>query len=198
MYVGIDLSHGSPHSEVLRSTVAVVASVGDIPIRYLKEIYIQDRSLKKRGQSWESIIDMKEIMKSLIIQYAEHGGDPPSAIIIYRDGISTSEFNSVFHDELTAVREACVEFGTCYQPYLTYIVVNKRHHTRFFSTESDANVEAGTVVDSSDITNSTTCDFYLNSHHVDKAKVKKSPSFRLVSSIGLGHKSTRTLSRVIR
>lgn len=196
MYVGIDLSHGSPHSGISRSTVAVVASVGDVPVRYLKEIYIQDRTLKKRGQSWEFIIDMKEIMKSLINQYAEHEGHPPSAIVIYRDGISTSEFDSVFQNELTAIREACVEFGTCYQPYLTYIVVNKRHHTRFFPTDSDANVEAGTVVDSPDITNPTTHNFYLNSHHVDKTKVKKilSSFLKLYFS---GYKSTRTLPCVI-
>lgn len=172
MYVGVDLSHGAPGSGVLHSTVAVVASVGSIPNRYLKEIYIQDRLTKKHGQSWECIVDMKEIMKSLINQYKEHQGHPPSAIIVYRDGISTSEFNTVFQDELTAIREACVELAVTYQPYLTYIVVNKRHHTRIFPTNSDENVEAGTVVDS-EITNPTTHNFYLNSHYVDKGKVSK-------------------------
>ena len=172
MYVGVDLSHGSPGTGILHSTVAVVASVGDIPNRYLKEIYIQDRSSKERGQSWECIVNMKEIMKSLIGQYKNLQGYPPNAIIIYRDGISTSEFTTVFHDELTAIREACVESAPVYQPYLTYIVVNKRHHTRIYSTDSDENVEAGTVVDS-EITDPTTQNFYLSSHHVDKNKVNK-------------------------
>jgi len=67
--------------------------------------------------------------------------------------------------ELTAIRQACVDLSPAYRPYLTYIVVSKRHHTRLFPTDSDKNVSAGTVVDSHDITNATTYDFYLNSHH---------------------------------
>jgi eukaryotic translation initiation factor 2C len=171
MYVGVDLSHGPAGSSRRRSTVAVVASVGDIPIRYLKEIYIQDRPREADGESWESVVKMKEIMKSLLLQYKEHQGYPPHAIVIYRDGISTSEFKTVFENELTAIREACVELSVVYRPYLTYIVVNKRHHTRFFPTDSDENIKAGTVVDSPDVTNPTTYDFFLNSHHVDKKKV---------------------------
>jgi eukaryotic translation initiation factor 2C len=149
MYVGIDLSHAAPGSRRKRSAVAVVASVDDIPIRYLKEIYIQERPAKEQGQGWEYIV----------------------AIVIYRDGISTSEFDTIFEKELTATREACIELSPAYRPYLTYIVVNKRHHTRFFPENSKDNVEAGTVVDSHDVTNPTTYDFFLNSHH--GAKVNK-------------------------
>jgi eukaryotic translation initiation factor 2C len=168
MYVGVDLSHGSPGSGRRRSTVAVVASADDLPIRYFKEIYIQERPPETRGESWEYIVDMKEIMKSLICQYEQHGGSPPKAIVIYRDGISTSEFDTVFEKELMATREACVELSPIYRPYLTYIVVNKRHHTRFFPTDSMGNVKAGTVVDSPDVTNPTTYDFFLNSHYGEK------------------------------
>jgi len=171
MYVGIDLSHAAPGSRRKRSAVAVVASVDDIPIRYLKEIYIQERPAEEQGQGWEYIVDMKQIMKSLISQYEQHQGHPPKAIVIYRDGISTSEFDTIFEKELTATREACIELSPAYRPYLTYIVVNKRHHTRFFPENSKDNVEAGTVVDSHDVTNPTTYDFFLNSHH--GAKVNK-------------------------
>ncbi|CAF3679270.1 unnamed protein product [Rotaria sp. Silwood1] len=107
-------------------------------------------------------------MKSLINQYNKHRGYPPTAIVIYRDGISESEFDTVFEKELTAIREACVELSRVYQPYLTYIVVNKRHHTRFFPTDLKSNVSAGTIVDSHAVTNPTTYDFFLNSHHSDK------------------------------
>jgi eukaryotic translation initiation factor 2C len=173
MYVGVDLSHGPAGSSRRHSTVAVVASVGDIPSRYLKEIYVQDRPPEADGESWETVVKMKDIMKSLICQYKEHQGYPPSAIIIYRDGISTSEFDTVFEKELTAIREACVELSGAYRPYLTYIVVNKRHHTRFYPTGSDENVEAGTLNDSPDVTNPITYSFYLNSHYVNKEKVYK-------------------------
>ncbi|CAF1451736.1 unnamed protein product [Rotaria magnacalcarata] len=168
MYVGVDLSHGAPGSGRKCSTVAVVASADDIPNRYFKEIYVQERSAEARGESRECVVDMKQIMKSLISQYKEHRGYPPKAIVIYRDGIADSEFDSVFEYELMATREACVELSSIYQPYLTYIVVNKRHHTRFFPVDLKGNVTAGTVVDSREVINPTTYNFFLNSHHSDK------------------------------
>ncbi|CAF2600413.1 unnamed protein product [Rotaria sp. Silwood2] len=168
MYVGVDLSHGAPSSGRKFSTVAVVASADDIPNRYFKEIYVQERLAEARRQSREYVVDMKQIMTSLISQYEKCHGYPPLAIVIYRDGISNSEFDSVFEKELMAIREACVELSPIYQPYLTYIVVNKKHHTRLFPTDSNGNVKAGTVVDSHEVTNPTTYDFFLNSHHTEK------------------------------
>jgi eukaryotic translation initiation factor 2C len=165
MYVGADLSHAAPGSGSQISVVAVVASADDVPNRYFKEVYKQERPAQARGESREYIVSMREIMKSLIHQYEQHRGFPPTAIVIYRDGISESEFDSVFEKELTATRQACTDLSPVYRPYLTYIVVNKRHHTRFFPTDLKKNVSAGTVVDSHDITNATTYDFYLNSHY---------------------------------
>ncbi|UJR36677.1 hypothetical protein I4U23_029394 [Adineta vaga] len=164
MYVGADLSHAAPGAITQPSIVAVVASADDIPNRYFKEVYQQYRPPDTREESRELIVDLKQIMKSLITQYVQHRGYPPTAIVFYRDGISESEFDSVFEYELTGIREACIELSPVYRPYLTYIVVSKRHHTRIFPTNSEKNVPAGTVVDSHDITNVTKYDFYLNSH----------------------------------
>jgi eukaryotic translation initiation factor 2C len=165
MYVGADLSHLAPSAGNQTSVVAVVASADDIPNRYFKEVYKQYRPPQARGESRELIVSMRDIMKSLIRQYERHRGYPPTAIVIYRDGISEGEFYSVFDKELMATRQACADLSPVYRPFLTYIVVNKRHHTRFVPTNTDKNVPAGTVVDSHDITNATTYDFYLNSHH---------------------------------
>ncbi len=165
MYVGADLSHSAPGVGSQLSVVAVVASADEVPNRYFKEVYKQERPSSARGESRDYIVSMREIMKSLIGQYEQYRGYPPSAIIIYRDGISEGEFDSVFEKELTATRHACADLSPVYRPHLTYIVVNKRHHTRLFPTGSDKNVLAGTVVDSHDITNATTYDFYLSSHH---------------------------------
>ena len=165
MYVGADLSHPSPSSSSVTSVVAVVASADDIPNRYFKEVYKQHRPVQVRNESRDYIVSMRTIMKSLIHQYAQHRHYPPTAIVIYRDGISESEFSSVFEKELMAIRQACADLSPVYRPYITYIVVNKRHHTRLFPTDLQKNVKAGTVLDTHDITNETTYDFYLNSHH---------------------------------
>ncbi|CAF0788505.1 unnamed protein product [Adineta ricciae] len=166
MYVGIDLRHSLTDPDDQRSIVTAVASADDVPSRYFKEIYIQNKFLSNHKQRIEYVVNMKDIMKSLIYQYfVKHDNVAPTAIVIYRDGISENEFDPVLEKEIMATREACVELFPAYQPCLTYIVVNRNHHTRFVLANSNRNIEAGTVIDSPDITNPATCDFYLKSHN---------------------------------
>jgi eukaryotic translation initiation factor 2C len=53
-------------------------------------------------------------------------------------------------------------YGNKQLPRLTFIVVKKRHHSRFFAYDGRAtnNIEAGTVIDQ-DITHPSQFDFYL-------------------------------------
>ena len=37
--------------------------------------------------------------------------------------------------ELTAIREACIKLEPDYKPGITFIVVQKRHHTRLFCAD---------------------------------------------------------------
>lgn len=41
----------------------------------------------------------------------------------------------VLYYELLAIREACISLEKEYQPGITYIVVQKRHHTRLFCAD---------------------------------------------------------------
>lgn len=200
MYVGIDLSHLSVTRDYRLSAVAVVASADDVPNRYFKEIYQQRRPTTRDSKSIECVVSLKDIMKSLLQKYEAYRHYPPTSILIYRDGISTGEFESVFVEEITAVREACVEISPSYRPYLTYIVVNKRHSTRFFSsTGGRDNVESGTVVDSHSITNPTTYDFFLNSQHGALVCCHKLEFLLMIEYCDcLGNESSNTLSRSVR
>nr|XP_054368354.1 protein argonaute-2 [Mirounga angustirostris] len=78
-------------------------------------------------------------------------------------------FPQVLHHELLAIREACIKLEKDYQPGITFIVVQKRHHTRLFCTDKNervgksGNIPAGTTVDTK-ITHPTEFDFYLCSH----------------------------------
>ncbi|CAF1160959.1 unnamed protein product, partial [Didymodactylos carnosus] len=164
MYCGADLSHAAPGTDNRDSVVAVVASADDIPNRYFKELRVQHRPPQAKGESWEYIVDLKNIMYQLILQYYKCHKSPPKAIVFYRDGISESEFDSVFEKELNSIRTACVDLCEAYRPHITYIVVQKRHRIRFFPKENE-NVKAGTVIDSDDVTHPFKYDFFLNSHH---------------------------------
>lgn len=49
---------------------------------------------------------------------------------MYRDGVSESQFLEVLSFELRAMRQACKELEEGYEPGMTFLVVQKRHHTR--------------------------------------------------------------------
>lgn len=70
---------------------------------------------------------------------------------------------------MSAIRAACASLSIEYKPSVTFLVVQKRHHTRFFPLKKEdedgknRNVPAGTIVDST-ITHPQEMDFYLVSH----------------------------------
>ena len=70
-----------------------------------------------------------------------------------RDGVSEGQFTQVLQHELTAIREACIKLESDFKPGITFIVVQKRHHTRLFCADRNeqsgrsGNIPAGTTVD---------------------------------------------------
>jgi len=75
----------------------------------------------------------------------------------------------VLRCELQAIRRAVRRIKPDYNPLITFLVVQKRHHTRFFPKRGDrmadrnGNVPSGFVVDTV-ITHPRDMDFYLCSH----------------------------------
>lgn len=101
-------------------------------------------------------------------------GRLPENIIIYRDGVSEGQYQTVLDEEGATLRESCrkVYPATATNqgvPRLAIIIVGKRHHTRFFPTTVDgasksSNCKAGTIVDRG-VTNVRNWDFFLQAHH---------------------------------
>ncbi|XP_063944952.1 protein argonaute 10-like [Daucus carota subsp. sativus] len=81
------------------------------------------------------------------------------------------QFYQVLLYELDAIRKACTSLEPNYQPPVTFVVVQKRHHTRLFANNNrdhnlvdrSGNILPGTVVDSK-ICHPTEFDFYLYGH----------------------------------
>lgn len=75
----------------------------------------------------------------------------------------------VLHEELRGIREACTKIDQNFKPKITFIVCQKRHHTRLFpGNPSDGcgkhkNVFPGSVVDT-EIVHQDDFNFYLCSH----------------------------------
>ncbi|KAL3359602.1 hypothetical protein AABB24_016241 [Solanum stoloniferum] len=111
------------------------------------------------------------MIRDLLISFRKATGQKPQRIIFYRDGVSEGQFYQVLLFELDAIRKACASLEPNYQPPVTFIVVQKRHHTRLFannhkdrsSIDRSGNILPGTVVDTK-ICHPTEFDFYLCSH----------------------------------
>nr|XP_023835712.1 protein argonaute-1-like [Salvelinus alpinus] len=113
--------------------------------------------------------DSVEPWSYLLIQFYKSTRFKPTRIIFYRDGVPEGQLPQILHYELLAIRDACIKLEKDYQPGITYIVVQKRHHTRLFCADKSerigksGNIPAGTTVDTS-ITHPFEFDFYLCSH----------------------------------
>lgn len=77
-------------------------------------------------------------------------GQKPQRIIFFRDGVSEGQFDEVRRAEIRAIRSACKKLQPDgYEPKVTFLVVQKRHHTRLFplnprdSQDRNNNVPAG-------------------------------------------------------
>jgi len=161
---GADVTHPGPGtSPNAPSVAAVVASVDDYGVQYRSSIDIQT------GRT-EMIAELCKMVKERLADYEKYTKKKPRRIIFCRDGVSEGQFQQVLNNELNAIREACETFYTKKDglPTISFIVVQKRHHTRFYPTDEKSldksgNINAGLVVDTG-ITCPYEYDFFLQSH----------------------------------
>ncbi|RMZ98199.1 Eukaryotic translation initiation factor 2C 2 [Brachionus plicatilis] len=168
MIFGADVTHPAPapgqHSE---SIAAVVGSLDKECCYYAARLYAQ---ISKKGRSYEMIHNMDEMFFDLLNAFAKQNGNRyPKRIVFYRDGVSEGQFSLVLRHEMNKMREACIKINPNYKPGITFVVVQKRHNTRFFpikpqdQTGNSGNVPPGTVVDKHIVTKNM-FDFFLCSH----------------------------------
>ncbi|CAJ2667194.1 unnamed protein product [Trifolium pratense] len=175
---GADVTHPHPGEDSSPSIAAVVASqdwpevtkyAGLVCAQAHRQELIQD--LFKQWQDPARGTLTGGMIKELLISFRRATGQKPQRIIFYRDGVSEGQFYQVLLFELDAIRKACASLEPNYQPPVTFVVVQKRHHTRLFasnhhdksSVDRSGNILPGTVVDSK-ICHPTEFDFYLCSH----------------------------------
>ena len=184
MVVGADVTHPAPDDDSERPSIAAVVGSTDpnvsqfnVEVRLQKRVDAESEN-KSKGRVIENILQMEEIMRSLLIRFYQKTREKPEQIIYYRDGVSEGQFPEVLNHELSAIRTACTTLELGYEPKVTFIIAQKRHKTRFFVENQDdgvgktRNVPAGTVVDTK-ITTFSEIDFFLASHEGIKVFVLK-------------------------
>ena len=108
------------------SIAAVVASMDP---RALANYEVQVR-VQSSDQNEEVIQDMKDITVRMLKSFYRRNNRKPERILMFRDGVSEGQFLTVLSRELRAIQAACSQLQEGYQPPITYLVVQKRHHTR--------------------------------------------------------------------
>ncbi|KAL7271981.1 hypothetical protein RUND412_005228, partial [Rhizina undulata] len=162
MIVGCDVTHPSSGSlKGIPSIAAVVSSVDKQYTQYPASMGLQIGRL-------EMIQDLKTMIGERLRHWHEINGKWPQKIIVYRDGVSESQYQVIRDFEIPQIQAACAEIDPEYKPKLTVAVVAKKHQTRFFPTDErhadkTGNCVAGMVVDRG-ITAVHDFDFFLQAH----------------------------------
>ncbi|KAJ3325528.1 hypothetical protein HDU76_013146 [Blyttiomyces sp. JEL0837] len=162
MVMGIDITHPGVGQGNLPSIAAAVASMDRHCARFAASI--------RQQQSHQDVIDqLKDMTIELLKQFRlSNENNLPKRILVYRDGVSDGQIASVKQSEVEAIYSACEAIDFNYRPSLTFVVLQKRHHVRFFPlTPQDEtrskNVKPGTVIDTQ-IVHPSYFDFFLVSH----------------------------------
>ncbi|XP_065182841.1 protein argonaute-2-like [Sycon ciliatum] len=161
--LGADVTHPAVSNLSSPSIAAVVGSMDSFPMKYGTQMRVQDRRK-------EIITELQGMTRTLLMEFYRSTGRQPLRIIMYRDGVSEGQFQACLEEELRSIRRACISLDKDYRPGITFITVQKRHHTRFFCNNprdeqgKGRNIPAGTVVDRG-VAHPTEHDFFLCSHY---------------------------------
>ncbi|KAF9501264.1 Piwi-domain-containing protein [Pleurotus eryngii] len=166
MIMGADVGHPGPGAAERPSVTSLVFSHDKYASHYAALSRVQPPRL-------EIIVDLREMVATAVSAFGVKNRAGPAAIVFFRDGVSEGEYSQVAEKEIPAIqagiddawRAANVQQA---KPKLTFIVVGKRHHVRFFpafgrGADKSGNCPAGFVADTG-IQSPFCADFYLLSH----------------------------------
>ncbi|PQQ16165.1 protein argonaute 16 [Prunus yedoensis var. nudiflora] len=149
--LGMDVSHGSPGRSDIPSVAAVVGSRNwPLISRYRAAVRTQSPKLEMIDALYKPLengTDAGIIRELLVDFYKTSNGRKPTQIIVFRDGVSESQFNQVLNIELDQIIKAYQHLGEVDVPKFTVIVAQKNHHTKLFQTGgSTDNVPPGLLL----------------------------------------------------
>ncbi|CAL8098018.1 unnamed protein product [Calicophoron daubneyi] len=134
MVFGADVTHPppKPRQGIRKSVAAVIGSITPDLMRYAAVVRRQATTETGNKTTREIIDNLQSMVSELIKANARRNvGRLPTKLIFYRDGVSEGQFENVLNEEVAAMQRACKEIRQDYEPGITYIVVQKRHHIRF-------------------------------------------------------------------
>ncbi|KAJ6235251.1 piwi-like protein [Anaeramoeba flamelloides] len=157
MYVGIATSFSSNRKK--NSMVGCVATTSNDCTDYYTNVFEITRQKPIENQ-------LTSFIKNALDKYfTNNKNKPPRNIIVYRDGISDSQFINCIETEIPQFYKAFKMCSEEYKPELTWVVAQKRIKTRYFNNSQ--NPMPGSIIDSV-ITKPNRFDFFLVPQHVNQ------------------------------
>ncbi|KAK7304843.1 hypothetical protein VNO77_42734 [Canavalia gladiata] len=167
MILGMDVSHNSLGQSNNPSIAAVVGSRRwPLISRYRASVRSQASKVEMIDTLYKPLDNGSDdgIIRELLLDfYDSSNGRKPTQIIVFRDGVSESQFKQVLNIELNQIIKAYQHLGEVNVPKFTVIVAQKNHHTKLFLADGQENVPPGTVVDTT-IVHPRNYDFYMCAH----------------------------------
>ncbi|XP_073118508.1 protein argonaute 16 isoform X2 [Henckelia pumila] len=164
LIIGMDVSHGSPGQSDIPSIAAVVGSRSwPLISRYRAAVRTQSPKVEMIESLYKPLENGEDdgIIRELLLDFYQTSNKrKPSQIIVFRDGVSESQFSQVLNIELDQIVKAYQHLGEVDVPKFTVVVAQKRHHTQLFQASAPENVPPGTVVDTK-VVHPRNYDFYL-------------------------------------
>eukprot|EP01135_Chromosphaera_perkinsii_P007963 Nk52_evm35s1073 gene=Nk52_evmTU35s1073 len=181
MILGADVNHPEVGSDS-PSVASVVGSYNRAFSRYATSCVAQTSRVEQIERFGSMFI---ELFKKF---YDFNNQTFPEHILYYRDGVGEGMFNLIIDSEIEQLRNAIKSIRSDWDPKITFVVVQKRHHTRFFcnqrnGTDRSGNCLPGTIVDTQ-ICSPTQFDFYLQSHAGIQGTSRPAHYYVLLDEIG--------------
>ncbi|KAM6040380.1 piwi-like protein 2 [Chlamydotis macqueenii] len=155
MVIGMDIYHGP--SKGMRSVIGFVASMNHILTKWYSRVVFQ--------MPHQEIADSLRLCLADALQhFHEMNHCLPKKIVVYRDGVSDSQLDTVLKYEIPQMQKCFTTFEN-YQPSMVVVVVQKQISTNFYTltAEQFASPPPGTVIDHT-VTSSDWQDFFLLAH----------------------------------
>ncbi|KAG2752172.1 Piwi-domain-containing protein [Suillus brevipes Sb2] len=166
MVMGADVGHPAPGMVNQPSVASLVYSFDRNGVRYESMMSVQ-------YPRQEKIDELRKMVSRAIGEFGDRNKCAPVRIVFFRDGLSEGEYEITGKEEIGDIMGAIDDIWRdrnlkSPKPELTFIVVGKRHHVRFFPKsrndgDKSGNCPAGFVADEG-VGNPAVRDFYLQSH----------------------------------
>eukprot|EP00996_Jenningsia_fusiforme_P007281 NODE_990_length_1774_cov_28.196522_g873_i0.p1 GENE.NODE_990_length_1774_cov_28.196522_g873_i0~~NODE_990_length_1774_cov_28.196522_g873_i0.p1 ORF type:complete len:496 (+),score=82.70 NODE_990_length_1774_cov_28.196522_g873_i0:78-1490(+) len=156
MFIGLDIHHGGDLEKKSGSVAAFVASIDKDVTKFYSRTFV----VRSKQQIFQPIDGpgLGQLTKDAIAAFKTYNrGHAPLNIVVYRDGGSEGELESLLKHEVSEMTDALEGKAN-----LVFFVVLKKIRTRFFPYANGEvqNPQPGTIIDTH-ITNSKLPEFYL-------------------------------------